>query len=57
MDEGGFFGGMAADHSGTYQVDRWGGACYKVKAFAKQGDLYPGTDVTERVNQALKDTK
>jgi hypothetical protein len=57
MDEGGFLGGMAADHSGTYQVDRWGGYCYKLKAFGKQGDLFPGTDVTEKVMQALKDSK
>jgi len=57
MDEGGFGGGMAAEHSGTYQVDRWGGFCYKVKAFGKQGDMNPGTDVTEKVNQYLKDGK
>lgn len=30
LDEGGFLGGMAAaDHSGGYQVDRWGEACTK----------------------------
>ena len=57
MDEGGVFGAMAADHSSSYQVDRWGGFCYKVKAFGKQGDLFPGTDVTEKVTQALKDAK
>ena len=57
MDEGGFLGGMAADHSGSYQVDRWGGFCYKVKAFGRQWDMYPGADVTEKVNQILKDAK
>jgi hypothetical protein len=57
MDEGGVFGAMSADHSGNYQVDRWGGFCYKVKAFGKQGDMFPGTDVTEKVTQALKDAK
>ena len=57
MDEGGFMGGMATNNSGTYDVDRWGGYCQKVKAFGKQGDMQPGTDVTEKVNQALKDAK
>ena len=58
MDESGFIGGMmASDHSGNYQVDRWGGACYKDKVFGKQGDLYPGTDVTDKVNQVLKAEK
>ncbi len=57
MDEGGFMGGMAANNSGTYDVDRWGGYCQKVKAFGKQGDMQPGTDMTEKVNQALKDAK
>jgi hypothetical protein len=56
MDEGGVFGAMASDHSGNYQVDRWGGYCNKVKAFGKS-DLFPGTDVTEKVTQALKDGK
>ena len=57
MDEGGFAGAMLADHSGNYQVDRWSGYCYKVKAFGGQGDMFPGTDVTEKVTQALKDAK
>lgn len=57
MDEGGFGGSVAAEHSGTYQVDRWGGFCYKVKAFGKQGNMNPGTDVTEKVNQYLKDSR
>jgi hypothetical protein len=57
MDEGGFGGAAAANVSGNYQVDRWGGFCYKVKAFGRQGDLFPGTDVTEKVTQALKDAK
>ena len=57
MDEGGFIGGMAANQSGNYSVDRWGGACYKVKAFGRQGDMNPGTDVTQKVKEALKDSK
>jgi hypothetical protein len=57
MDEGGFGGSMAAEHSGTYQVDRWPGFCYKVKAFGKQGDMNPGTDVTEKISRVLKDSK
>jgi len=54
MDEGGFLGGMAANNSGTYEVDRWRSFCQKVKAFGRQGDMQPGIDVTEKVNQALK---
>jgi len=57
MDEGGFGGSLAADHSGSYQVDRWPGFCYKVKAFGKQGDMSPGIDLTEKINQALKGSK
>jgi hypothetical protein len=57
MDEGGFLGAMASNQSGSYQVDRWGGFCYKVKKFGGQGDMLPGTDVTEKVNQVLKDGK
>jgi hypothetical protein len=57
MDEGGVMGGMAANNSGAYQVDRWGGFCQKVKAFGRQGDMNPGTDVTEKVNQVLKENK
>lgn len=55
LDERGFGGAMAADKSGAYGgVDRWGGLCQKVKVFGGQGDMQPGTDVTEKVNQALK---
>jgi len=56
MDEGGFAGAAARDVSGSYQVDRWRGFCYKAKMFG-QGDMYPGTDVTEKVKDALKDSK
>ena len=54
LDERGFGGGLAVHNSGSYEVDRWGGFCQKLKAFGRQGDMQPGTDVTERVNQALK---
>ena len=54
LDERGFGGGLATHNSGSYEVDRWGGVCQKVKAFGGQGDMQPGTDVTEKVNQALK---
>jgi hypothetical protein len=54
LDERGFGGGLAAHNSGSYEVDRWGGFCQKIKALGRQGDMQPGTDVTERVNQALK---
>jgi hypothetical protein len=57
MDEGGVIGAMSADHSGNYQVDRWGGFCAKVKAFGGEGPLNPGTDVTEKVKEALKGSK
>lgn len=57
MDEGGFMGAMAAENSGSRTVDRWGGYCYKLKAFSRQGDMLPGTDLTEKVNQALSKTK
>jgi hypothetical protein len=57
MDKGGFIGGMAANESGNYSVDRWGGACNKVKVFGRQGDMNPGTDVTQKVKEALKDSK
>lgn len=58
MDEGGFLGGMAADQSGSYQVDRWGGYCTKVPTpFHPNQKLLPGTDVTEKVNQALRRVK
>jgi hypothetical protein len=57
MDEGGFFGAAAANTgSGNYQVDRWRGVCYKAKTFG-QGDMFPGTDVTEKVREALKNSK
>lgn len=46
LDENGFFG----------QEDRWPGVCQKMGAFGKGGAMKPGTDVTEKVNAALKDT-
>jgi hypothetical protein len=58
LDEGGFGGSASADlqrQGGSgYSVDRWGGPCQKMKAFGRQGDMQPGTDVTEKVKQALK---
>ena len=54
MDEGGFGGGMAEGHSGSYEVDRWGGFCQKLRAIGGPSGMQPGTDVTEKVNQALK---
>jgi hypothetical protein len=59
LDEGGFLGGMAAaDHSGGYEVDRWGEGCTNPPTpFRPKQKLYPGTDVTEKVNQALKAEK
>jgi len=59
LDEGGFLGGMAAaDHGGGYQVDRWGAACTNPPTpFHPTQKLYPGTDVTEKVKEALKDSK
>jgi hypothetical protein len=59
LDEGGFLGGMAAHNSGSYEVDRWGqGGCTKPPTpFHSNQKLLPGTDVTEKVNQALKAEK
>jgi hypothetical protein len=37
-------------------IDGWRGTCNKAKMIG-QGDMYPGTDVTEKVTQALKDGK
>ena len=53
MDEGGFLGAMAQENRPSGGVDRWAGFC--TKGFRKK--LLPGTDVTEKVNQALKDAK
>jgi len=54
LDEGGFFGSWDQQNRGTGGVDRWLGVCTKGNFHPK---LVPGTDVTERVNQALKDGK
>lgn len=52
LDEGGMGGSASADverMSGSgYVVNRWDHVCIKSK------NLLPGTDVTEKVNQALK---
>ena len=56
MDEGGFGGAAARDVNGGYELDRWRGFCAKPKTFGWTGDLYPGTDVTEKVKEALKNT-
>jgi len=48
----------AADHNGGYQVDRWEEGCTKPPTpFHPTQKLYPGTDVTEKVKEALKDSK
>jgi hypothetical protein len=54
LDEGGFFGSWDQQNRGTGGVDRWLGVCQKGGFHPK---LVPGTDVTEKVNQALKDGK
>lgn len=41
LDESGFGGAMAAGHSGSYEVDRWGGLCQKLTRFGRQGDCCP----------------
>jgi hypothetical protein len=51
LDEGGFLGSMAQQNGGG--VDRWLGVCTKGTFRPK---LVPGTDVTEKVNTALKTT-
>lgn len=57
-DESGFGGANSADiqrMSGSgLVVDRWPVVCYKEKSFGRQGDMLPGTDVTDKVNQALQ---
>lgn len=58
MDEGGWGGKASADFQrdfgSGYEVDRWPGYCQKLRAFGGEGHRFPGTDVTEKVNQALK---
>lgn len=56
LDESGLGGATSADFErryGSYQVDRWRGACYKAKFAGGQGPLFPGIDVTDKVSQAL----
>jgi hypothetical protein len=56
LDEGGIGGAFAADISGSYQVDRWGGYCTKpATPFHPNPKPLAGNDVTEKVNQALKE--
>jgi len=60
LDEGGFVGGLAqGQNPGAGGVDRWRGYC-TTGGFGKVREnlhpkLLPGTDVTEKVNQALKE--
>ena len=49
----GLFSGLREQDGSSGEVDRWMGYC--VKGFHKK--LVPGTDVTEKVHQALKDAK
>jgi len=61
LDESGIGGSGSADAqriSGSgYVVDRWPHVCYKEKFAGGQGPMLPGSDVTEKVTQALKDGK
>ncbi|MGA9801850.1 MAG: hypothetical protein WBQ46_01250 [Terriglobales bacterium] len=62
LDESGFGGSASADFQrdfgGGFEVDRWRGVCQKAKAFsASGGDMKPGKDVTDKVNEALKRAK
>ncbi len=52
LDQGGFGGALAQQDGGG--VDRWQDVCTKGIFHPK---LVAGTDVTEKVNQALKDAK
>jgi hypothetical protein len=58
LDEGGFGGSASADVQRTsgsgYSVDRWSNFCYKEKFMGREGPMLPGSDVTEKVNQALQ---
>jgi len=54
LDEGGFLGAMSLTQEKNGGVDRWLGICTKGSFHPK---LVAGTDVTEKVNQALKDAK
>ncbi len=53
LDEGGFLGALAQEDRPAGGVDRWAGYC--TKGFHRK--LVPGTDVTDKVNQGLKDGK
>jgi len=55
LDEGGIGGAFAAESSGSFAVDRWGGFCTKpATPFHPNQKLLQGKDVTEKVNLALK---
>jgi hypothetical protein len=61
LDQGGVLGSNSADlermKGSGYTADRWPNYCYKMKAFGGEGDMFPGTDVTDKVKQALKAEK
>lgn len=54
LDEGGFFGAMDQSNRNSGGVDRWEGVCTKG---VFRGKLVDGTDVTDKVNDAMKDGK
>jgi hypothetical protein len=54
FDEGGV-GGEASRNVTGGMTDRWPSLCEKTKFGSWGGPLLPGTDVTEKVNQALKE--
>jgi hypothetical protein len=54
LDEGGFLGSWDQQNRGNGSVDRWLGVCTKGGFHPK---LVPGTDVTDKINQVLKDGK
>jgi hypothetical protein len=58
FDETGFGGANSANiqsmNGSGYSVDRWPRVCYKAKFSGGEGPMLPGTDVTEKVNQALQ---
>lgn len=61
LDESGALGANSADlermRGSGYHVDRWPNFCYKMKFGGGQGNMFPGTDVTDKVKQALKAEK
>jgi hypothetical protein len=53
LDEGGFLGSLAQQDRPSGSVDRWQGSC--TRGFHQK--LLPGTDVTDKVTQALNKDK